>query len=283
MSFIVSLNQNFILAVVIPAHNEERWIGACLDAIIGSKGPDHAQVIVVANGCTDRTGDVARGYAADFAARGWHLDVVELAEGSKIAALNAGDAIARAPVRAYLDADVVVDGDVLGQLAQFLQQDGAAYASGTLEIPDPDSALSRAYARIYRRVPFIRQGVPGCGLFAVNAAGRARWGDWPAIISDDTFARLQFAGAERHAVPGRYRWPLVEGWPALVRVRRRQNIGVDEIREKFPALVANDDSVTPGLGGKLGLALRDPFGFAVYAGVALATKFGGDAGWSRGR
>ena len=31
------------------------------------------------------------------------------------------------------------------------------------------------------------------------------------------------------------------------------------------------------------LALNDPAGFAVYAGVALATRLGTDKGWSRGR
>ncbi len=46
-----------------------------------------------------------------------------------------------------------------------------------------EGAVSRAYARLWARVPFMARGVPGCGLFALNAAGRARWGDWPAIIS----------------------------------------------------------------------------------------------------
>ncbi len=273
----------FALAVVIPAHDEAGWIRQCLAAVLASRGPARAQVIVVANGCRDATADLARGCAGDFAARGWRLEVLELAEGSKIAALNAGDAIVSAPVRAYLDADTEVDEAVLGQLAEQLRGPAPAYGSGRLEIAEPRSPLSRAYARIYRQVPFITRGVPGCGLFAVNAAGRARWGDWPPIISDDTFARLQFTAEERHAVPGRYRWPLVEGWRALVRVRRRQNKGVTEIRRRYPALTAHDETPPLGLGGKLRLALGDPAGFAVYAGVALATRLGGDDGWSRGR
>ncbi|WP_323765899.1 glycosyltransferase family 2 protein [Marinovum sp.] len=273
----------FALAVVIPAHDEAPWIRSCLAAVLASAGPACAQVIVVANGCRDATAALARGCAGDFAARGWRLDVIELTEGSKIKALNAGDAIAQAPVRAYLDADVEVDTEVLGQLAEHLSAPAPAYASGRLEITRPRTAVSRAYARIYRQVPFVAQGVPGCGLFAVNAAGRARWGDWPDIISDDTFARLQFTAAERHAVPGRYRWPLVEGWRALVRVRRRQNIGVTEIHHAFPALVANDEKPRVSSARKLRMALADPAGFAVYAGVALATRLGGDSGWSRGR
>ncbi|MGY3438343.1 MULTISPECIES: glycosyltransferase [unclassified Marinovum] len=279
----MSCDTSFQLAVVIPAHDEEAWIRPCLDAVRASGGPARAQVIVVANGCRDRTADLARAEADKFAARGWRLEVIELARGSKIAALNAGDADVKAPVRAYLDADVVVDGKVLGQLAQYLDRPEPAYGSGTLEITAPGSAVTRAYARTYRKVPFITQGVPGCGLFAVNAAGRARWGDWPEIISDDTFARLHFTSAERHSVAGRYRWPLVAGWRALVKVRRRQNIGVIEVEQAYPALAANDDTPKLSAGQKLRMALADPLGFAVYAGVALATKLGGDAGWSRGR
>lgn len=273
----------FQLAVVIPAHNEASWIRPCLDAVAASRGPARAQVIVVANGCTDQTAEIARGLNAALAARGWHLDVLDLAEGCKIAALNAADAIVKAPVRAYLDADVLVDEDVLLQLTEDLSGARAAYASGTLQITEPVSGVSRAYRRIYQQVPFIARGVPGCGLFAVNTAGRARWDDWPAIISDDTFARLHFTKDERRAVPGRYYWPLVEGWRALVKVRRRQNIGVDEIAAGYPALAANDDEPAMGLGQKVVMALRDPVGFAVYGGVSLATKFGGDTGWSRGR
>ncbi len=59
-------------------------------------------------------------------------------------------------------------------------------------IPPARSALTRAYARFWQRLPFNRTVAPGYGLYAVNAAGRARWEAFPAIISDDTFVRLQF-------------------------------------------------------------------------------------------
>lgn len=277
------MSERFDLAVIIPANNEEDWIARCLRAVLASRGPAHAQVIVVANGCSDATAEIARGFTRDFAARGWALVVLELVQGSKIAALNAGDGWVTAPVRVYLDADVVVDPDVLGQLAERLDHAAPAYGSGTLVVPRPATPASRAYLRIYQKVPFIAQGVPGCGLFAVNDAGRKRWGDWPDVISDDTFARLNFTGKERHKVPGRYEWPIVEGWSALVRVRRRQNVGVDEIARDYPALARNDDKPELRLMDKLAMALRDPVGFAVYGGVALATRFGKDTAWARGR
>src|SRR5690606_35650380 len=150
----------------------------------------------------------------------------ELAQGGKPGALNAGDAAARGPMRAYLDADVTVSPPLLAQIVAVLVQAGPAYASGRVNITTRQSRVSRAYARIWRQVPFMRQGVPGCGFFAVNAVGRARWTEFPAIISDDTFVRLQFAPTERHLVQAGYDWPIAEGFGALVRVRRRQDAGV---------------------------------------------------------
>lgn len=274
------------LSVIIPASNEESYLGDCLGALIASDPVEGgAEAIVVANGCRDGTADVARGCADRAAAAGWSLTVLERAEGDKIGALNAGDAAARGSLRAYLDADVTVTPPLMAQLAAALTAaPGAAYASGRANIPRPDSAVTRAYARLWQDLPFARSEAPGFGLFAVNAAGRRRWGEFPRIISDDTFVRLNFAPHERVGVPARYDWPMVEGWSRLVRVRRRQDAGVIEIAERWPELLPNEGKAGIGAGGAVRLALRDPVGFGVYAAVSLAVRLRRQqGGWTRGR
>jgi glycosyltransferase involved in cell wall biosynthesis len=273
------------LTVIVPASNEQVLIGRCLDALAASHWtrPEPVRVIVVANGCHDDTAGVARDRACAFAARGWTLGVIERAEGGKPGALNAGDAAAADGVRVYLDADVTVAPALLQALAEALETDAPRYASGRVQIA-ARGAVSRAYARTWRRVPFMACGVPGCGLFAVNPAGRARWRAFPRIISDDTFVRLCFAPHERLRVAAAYRWPVAEGFLRLVRVRRRQDAGVDEIAARYPALMGNDDKPAFPAAAKLRLALSDPIGFSVYAGVALAVKLSPrTTGWSRGR
>ena len=274
------------ISVILPASNEAALIGGCLEAIAGSdwSAPRAVEVVVVANGCRDATADVARSMVPVFRRRGWTLTVLERAGGGKLAALNAGDAAATAQVRVYLDADVTLSAPLLDQIDRALDTDAPRYASGTLNIT-AQGAVSRAYARIWRQVPFMRHGVPGCGLFAVNGAGRARWDRFPDIISDDTFVRLSFTAAERVGVPATYDWPIAEGIRRLVRVRRRQDAGVAEIERRFPALLHNDDKPPFPSRDKLAMALRDPFGFAVYSGVALTVKLTARSasGWSRGR
>ncbi|MBE9636028.1 glycosyltransferase [Salipiger mangrovisoli] len=275
------------LAVILPASNEGALIGACLKALLASDWPGALpapEVIVVANGCRDDTAARARALEDDFASRGWSLRVIERAEGGKLAALNAGDAEARAGSRVYLDADVTVSRPLLSQIHAALSRPGARYASGRLRITAHGWA-ARAYARSWRQVPFMTGGVPGCGVFAVNAEGRARWQEFPDIISDDTFVRLSFTPAERVSVAAHYEWPIAEGLAALVRVRRRQDAGVAQVGALYPRLLGNDDKLPLSMSGKLRMALRDPIGFAVYSGVALLVRLTpqGRPEWSRGR
>ncbi len=277
------------LSVIIPAHNEAGQIGPCLDALLASDwAGGRVEVIVVANGCADTTVPETEARRGAAQARGWTMQVLDLAEGSKPGALNAGERAATGAVLAYLDADVSVAAPLLGEIAQVLAGSDPAYASGRVIIPLPQSAFSRTYARFYRQVPFFHHGVPGCGFFAMNRAGRARWGDWPAIISDDTFARLNFAPSERVAVGAGYRWPIVEGFAALVKVRRRQDRGVAELARAYPALLANDDARPKGRAWIIGAALRAPLAFLAYIAVALSVRMGKGKGkgsdeWTRGR
>lgn len=277
------------LSVIIPASNEADYISACLEAVLASEwetAADNLEVIVVANGCSDNTAEIAERHSGAFRALGWHYTVLDLAEGGKMNALNQGDAAAHHAARAYLDADVIVSPPLLAQIDAALASDAPRYASGTPFICEAETWATRAYRRIYRKVPFVTQGVPGFGIFAVNASGRQRWGTFPDIISDDTFVRLSFTPDERVAVAASHDWPMVEGFGRLVKVRRRQDQGVAEIAVRFPHLLENDDKVSLGLSGMLRLALGDPIGFGVYAAVALAVKFTksrtGNT-WTRGR
>jgi glycosyltransferase involved in cell wall biosynthesis len=282
---VTELQRQQTLSVIIPACNEERYLPACLASLLEQDdSAGRMQVIVSANACTDDTVALARRQGPAFTARGWQLDVIDRREGGKIGALNAGDSAARGGWRLYLDADIVCDPDLIGQLRAALDTATPVYATGHLKIPPPRSWISRQYARFWMRLPFVQGGTVGAGIFAVNAAGRARWGAFPPVISDDTFARLHFAPGERIEVPADYAWPVIEGLSALVRVRRRQDAGIGELYRLYPQLVVNEGKRRLGMADLFRLALRDPVGFAIYATVvALARSRAATGKWSRGR
>ena len=244
------------MSVIIAARDEEAWLPGCLDSLLAQDATaPRLQVIVAANACRDRTVEFALARQGGFAARGWELDVLDLAEGGK-----------------------------LGALWRVLDTFDPRYATGTLAVRRGRSWVTRAYADFWVRLPFVRGGAVGAGLFALNRAGRARWGDFPDIISDDTFVRLNFAPHERVEVAPRYHWPMVEGFSNLVRVRRRQDAGVAEVGARFPELAANDDKARLGRGELARLVLAAPLGFAVYLAVHVMVRLRrGGGGWTRGR
>src|SRR5688572_25787192 len=102
-----------MISVVIPAHNEEAVIARCLAALVRGARDGELDVVVVCNGCSDRTAQAARGFGAS-------VTVIETDVASKVHALNLGDAAARSFPRFYIDADVVLPLEHLRQLAAVL-------------------------------------------------------------------------------------------------------------------------------------------------------------------
>lgn len=70
--------------VMVLAHNEERHIAACLDSIFGAETALRFEVFVMANGCTDRTEEIVREYAA----RNPSVHLVSISLGDKCNAWN---------------------------------------------------------------------------------------------------------------------------------------------------------------------------------------------------
>jgi hypothetical protein len=276
------------LAVIIPANNEEAFIEGCLQALAAQTGPVEAHVIVSANACRDRTVALAEAHAQAFAARGHGLVCLDSDIPGKMEALTRAEAAIppafRSAPRAYLDADVLCDPELLTQVGRALDTDAPRYATGTIRVRRSANAFTRAYAKVWEQLPFVQDGAVGAGFFAVNAAGRARWQGFPKIISDDTFVRLNFTPDERIEVPASYHWPMVEGYRSLVRVRRRQDAGVREVYHHFPHLQANEAKtpVTSAVAARI--FRRMPLAFLLYMLVHVSVRMAGPSqGWSRGR
>jgi len=85
------------VAAVVPAYNEERTIGRVLSTLVKCRAVD--EVVVVSDGSTDGTAEVARSFG---------VRVVELQPNQgKGAAMCAGVAATDAPFIVFLDADLV--------------------------------------------------------------------------------------------------------------------------------------------------------------------------------
>lgn len=60
----IDSEQHVKFSIIIPAHNEEKYIGRCLDSIVAASTPykDQVEVIVVLNRCNDGTEEIAKSY-----------------------------------------------------------------------------------------------------------------------------------------------------------------------------------------------------------------------------
>lgn len=177
------------ISIIIPAHNEQNVLPRTLRVLAELQVADEAQVIVVANGCIDRTAQVA----AEFA-----VEVIELAEGSKSGALNAGDDRARYFPRIYLDADVVLPVSSARAIALALES-GLVLACRPRVTYDLRgcSSMVRAYHRARVRSGIADAGLWGGGVYALSAEGRKRFERFPDVAGDDLFIDSIFSGSEK--------------------------------------------------------------------------------------
>jgi len=195
-NFAVEGGSGSVISVVVPAHDEEAVVRRCLAALTDGAREGELDVVVVCNGCRDRTAEMA-------AAFGPPVRVIETPVASKAHALNLGDQAARGFPRFYVDADVEVGVDALREVARALEEGPALVAAPALRSYLDDRPWTvRAHERIWSLMPYAATDLVGAGVYAVSEAGRRRFGDFPPIIADDLFVPGLFAPAERARVEG---------------------------------------------------------------------------------
>jgi glycosyltransferase involved in cell wall biosynthesis len=113
------------LSVVIPAHNEAARLESTLRSYAGVLGDD-AELLVVANGCSDGTAAVARRLAREHRS----IQVIEIPEAvGKGGAVRAGLARATGTWVGFADADLATAGEELARLVQAATRADGAIAS----------------------------------------------------------------------------------------------------------------------------------------------------------
>jgi glycosyltransferase involved in cell wall biosynthesis len=184
-----------VISIVIPAHNEEQVIGRCIGAILRDARPGEFEVVVVTNGCTDRTAEVAASF-------GDAVRVVDCPVASKPAALNAADDVATGFPRMYVDADIEVDAAAIRAVGEAL--DGGAKLAAPMLAHDLTGRPwpVRAYIDIWSKLPYAAEDHVGSGFYGLSAEARALFDQFPDTMAEDFFIRSLAPARERCAVRG---------------------------------------------------------------------------------
>jgi glycosyltransferase involved in cell wall biosynthesis len=256
------------VSVVVPVHNEAAILRRTLTTLLAGTRPGELEVVVVCNGCTDQSAEVARSIGSP-------VRVIEIPNASKVDALNAGDAAAATLPRVYLDADVEVTIESVRRIVDVLRSGQTLIAAPALTVDLSDSGWAvRAYYTVWLRLPWVHEDVVGSGFYALSAAGRQRFGRFPDVLGDDLWVSALFERHERQSVrdvtftvrpPGTVR--------QLLRRRARIILGIDEVRAALPS----GRAVYRRQGAALDLLRRQPRlapQVAVYLSLSVVAEIG---------
>lgn len=145
------------LSIILPVYNVEKYLDACLGALLPDGAEETFEIIAVNDGSTDSSRSVLERFQRDHFA----LKIIDQDNGGLSAARNAGLVEARGRYVAFVDSDDVVSCDELLLATSLLEKSSADYISGNYRRIDdqgmPFGAISSVttlmvpWGRVFRR------------------------------------------------------------------------------------------------------------------------------------
>lgn len=207
-----------MISFIVPAHDEERLIGATLEALKTTIQalPDACEVIVVADASTDATAEIARRAG---------VAVVEVNFRHIAATRNAGAAAARGDRLIFVDADTRANATVVTSALRALDE-GAIGGGAAVYLDGPLSRKERIAQRFFCWLFRIARIAPGCFVFCTRSAFDAVGGFDESLFAGEDVAISRSLG--RH---GRF---IILREPVLTSARK---LRTHTIREHLELMV----------------------------------------------
>ena len=154
-----------MISFIVPAYNEERLLGATLDALhaAGRAMEERYELVVVDDGSTDGTALIARCHGAR---------VVTVVHRQIAATRNSGAQAATGALFIFVDADTIVNEAVV-RAAIVALRDGAVGGGAAVEFEGSIPLYARLLMPVFVRVFRAARLATGCFLFCTRAAFEA--------------------------------------------------------------------------------------------------------------
>ena len=132
-----------MVSIIVPARNEERFLGKCLESLLAQTyPPDRSEIIVVDNLSTDNTHAIAEFYAA----RDPRIRVLTCGGPNQATGMNAGIASAKGTLISRVDAHGYVEPDYVAHVVAAFARHPRAVAVGGPYLPACDGLIERVVA-----------------------------------------------------------------------------------------------------------------------------------------
>lgn len=195
------------VSVIICTYNGSATLRACLEGVLSLRYPNF-EVIVVSDGSTDGSGEIAREYEA--------VNVIETAQNGLAAARNTGMEAATGEILAYIDDDAVPDPDWLAHITAALDGDSFAAAGGPNVLPPGAGTVAQCVANAPGGPTHVlvsdreAEHIPGCNMAIRKTALEQIGGFDPRFraAGDDVDVCWRLLDAERRIAfsPGAVVW-----------------------------------------------------------------------------
>lgn len=269
-----------MLTVIIPAYNESSCIIPTLTHYKALASQD-VQVIVVPNGCIDNTAELVRDNFEKMV-------VLELKNGSKIAAINEGLKVAKYPHVLIQDADVEIDEHSLRTMVDFIKSESYLFASPVTNLSISGSFWIRRYYDFLMITPAFQKGMVNSGAYLLSPEACEKLGIFPQVIADDGYVKGVLNPNNLVKIADCY--SLVKTptdlW-SLIKIKTRSKLGNMQLASIRKSPIAGDNGLLKLL--KLGIKHNSLLSCLIYISVTFTTilrakyqlKFGRPTFWER--
>lgn len=154
-------NAQFV-SIIIPTFNNEKYIRDCLRSLFQQNyNKDAWEILVVDNGSSDRTLEIARGYSCK---------IIEKCVGTISSSRNAGAAQSKGDILAFIDSDCIAPPNWLKEAIELLDKSGAGAVGAEYSLPTDTTWVERTWYlnTTRRKVDGETDWLPSCNLIVLR-------------------------------------------------------------------------------------------------------------------
>ncbi|HYD03054.1 MAG TPA: glycosyltransferase family 2 protein [Alphaproteobacteria bacterium] len=128
------------ITVIIPAHNEQKYIAECLNSVLKAKFNGKKEIIVVNDGSADNTGKILKKFESK-------IKLINIKHSGKSTAINTALRQAKGKLIAIVDADSIISIDSLNEAKKYFSDPKVGAVTSVIKVKN-DSATMSSWIRL---------------------------------------------------------------------------------------------------------------------------------------